>query len=179
MSGTIVADETWIGGDPKNRHGARYGKGTKGQTDKQPVLSLILKESGEVRSQVVPTVRGPHLRQVIDAQVDVANSDLHTDSAKVYIGMGEDFANHESVNHFKAEYVRGDVSTNQAENYFSQLKRSLDGTHHAVSVEHLPRYLAQFDFMYTHCDDTDSQRMRTLLRRVGGRRLTYKPLTAG
>jgi hypothetical protein len=29
---------------------------------------------------------------------------------------------------------------------FSQLKRSIDGTHHHISKEHLPRYLAHFDF---------------------------------
>jgi hypothetical protein len=57
------------------------------------------------------------------------------------------------------------------------LKRSVDGTHHHVSTEHLSRYLAQFDFMYTHCRATDSQRMVRLIDQVAGRRLTYKPLT--
>ncbi len=60
------------------------------------------------------------------------------------------------------------------EGLFSQLKRSLDGTCHHVIVEHLPRYLAQFDFMYTNCKDTDTARMRRLVGQVGGRRLTYK-----
>ena len=52
--------------------------------------------------------------------------------------------------------TRGNVSTNLAEGYFSQLKRSIDGTHHHVSTEHLQRYLTQFDFLYSHCRDTDS-----------------------
>jgi transposase-like protein len=178
LKGTIIADETWIGGDPKNRHGARYGKG-KGPnpSDKQPVLALVHKETGEVRSHMVPTVRGPHLREVIEAHVDMANSDLQTDSSKSYLGIGPDFARHDTVNHFKAEYVRASVSTNQAEGYFSQLKRSLDGTHHAVSVEHLPRYLAQFDFLRSNCKDTDTQRMLKVIDKAAGRRLTYKPLT--
>ncbi len=30
-----------------------------------------------------------------------------------------------------------------AEGYFSQLKRSIDGTHHRMSTVHLYRYLAQ------------------------------------
>ena len=55
------------------------------------------------------------------------------------------------VNHRIGEYVRGDVSTNQAESYFAQLKRSLDGTHHHVSRVHLHRYVAEFDFRYTTC----------------------------
>jgi hypothetical protein len=35
------------------------------------------------------------------------------------------------------------VSTNVAENHFSQLKRSIDGTFHHVSREHLERYLTE------------------------------------
>ena len=73
--------------------------------------------------------------------------------------------------------MRGNVSTNRLENYFSQLKRSIDGTHHHVSREHLPRYLAEFDFRYSTCDMTDSQRMGLLVDRSEGRRLTYKHTT--
>src|SRR3954447_9873773 len=42
LAGTVVADETWIGGKPRNRHGgARYGRGkATTPTDKTPVLSL-------------------------------------------------------------------------------------------------------------------------------------------
>ena len=38
-------------------------------------------------------------------------------------------------------------------------------------------YLANFDFMYTYCKDTDTERMNKVIDRTGGRRLTYKPLT--
>jgi hypothetical protein len=65
------------------------------------------------------------------------------------------------------------VTTNAAETYFSQLKRSLDGTHHSVSVEHLDRYLAEFDFRHSTCKDSDTERMSMLVGRVGGRRLMY------
>lgn len=177
LRGTVVADETWIGGSPKNRHGARYGKGVRGVTDKTPVLSLVSKETGEVRSHVVANVTGATLKPVIDRETDLPNVVLHTDSARAYRGIGPHAAGHESVNHFKAEYVRGLVSTNAAESFFSQLKRSLDGTHHAVSVVHLHRYLAQFDFLASTHTMSDSVRLRTLVSQVDGRRLTYKPLT--
>lgn len=36
----------------------------------------------------------------------------------------------------------------------------------------------EFSWLYTHCKSTDSERMRTLLGNVQGRRLTYKPLVA-
>jgi hypothetical protein len=108
--------------------------------------------------------------------VNLGATVLHTDSATYYQTIAGVTKGHETVNHNEGEYVRNGVSTNMAEGFFSQLKRSIDGTHHHVSVEHLPRYLAQFDFMYTNCTDTDTARMRRLLGQVGGRRLTYKQI---
>lgn len=66
-----------------------------------------------------------------------------------YRSFGAEFLAYEWVDHSEGEHVRGAVTTNQAENFFSQLKRSLDGTHHHVSVEHLPRYLAEFDYRHS------------------------------
>jgi len=37
--------------------------------------------------------------------------------------------------HRKSIYVLGDVHTNTIENFWSQFKRSLDGTHNAVSAK--------------------------------------------
>jgi hypothetical protein len=61
-----------------------------------------------------------------------------------------------------------------AEGYFSQLKRSIDGTHHHVSVEHLPRYLAEFDYRNSTRKLSDTARMERLMGQVEGRRLTYR-----
>ncbi len=63
------------------------------------------------------------------------------------------------------------------ESYFSQLKRSIDGTHHHVSVRHLPRYLAEFDFRFTTRKLADSNRLQRMVDQADGRRLTYRPLT--
>jgi len=175
LRGTVIADETWIGGNPKNRHGG-IGPGT-GNTDKQPVMALVDFETREVRSVAVPNVTGATLGSVITVEVDVANSQLWTDEAASYRNLGQPFASHHTVNHKAGEYKRNGAGTNLAEGYFSQLKRSLDGTHHHVSGVHLDRYLANFDFMYSRCRWTDSERMRDLLSAVDGRRLTYKPLT--
>lgn len=183
MRGTIVADETWIGGDPNKRNRKNRSHRIKavpvvpGQnlsTDKTPVLSLINADTGEVRSRVVPNVTAANLRKVIAEHVDMAGSVLHTDSSKSYPPIALEFLAHEAVNHLQGEYVRGDVSTNKAENFFSQLKRSVDGTHHRVSVEHLPRYLAEFDYRFTTRKMSDTARMHALMGRVGGRRLSYK-----
>jgi ISXO2-like transposase domain len=92
-----------------------------------------------------------------------------------YWKLGAEFAQHSKVDHENHEYVlRDGATTNHAEGYCSQLKRSLDGTYHSVSVEHLDRYLAEFDYRFSTCKMTDTERVGMLVGRVGGRRLTYR-----
>jgi transposase-like protein len=183
LSGTVMSDETWIGGTPANRHRSdpREKVRQPGTTDKTPVIALIDYETREVRSRVIPTVDGDTLAQAIAEHVEGSRTELWTDSAKPYSTVAKDMRSHQSVDHAAGQYVKhvngGRMTTNAVEGYFSQLKRSIDGTHHHVSKEHLNRYLAQFDFMYSRCKETDSARMRGLIGQAGGRRLTYKPLT--
>ncbi len=182
MVGTIVADETYIGGKKKNQHqqGRKRPNSSKGlaghQPDKTAVLSLVNKRTGEVRSRVVANVEGPILEAAIREEVQVSASILHTDKGSWYNLLGTEFKNHHTVDHHRFEFVRGDISTNQAENYFGQLKRSIDGTHHRVSRTHLPRYLAEFDFRYSTRKMSDTARMEQLVSQTAGRRLTYESL---
>ena len=184
--GTIVADETWIGGEPGNRHAVKEvpvpigpGKGPRPNqhTDKTPVLSLINTDTGEVRSRVMPDLTTGTIRKAIADQVEITGSTLYTDAARHYVMLGREFAAHESVNHEAGEYVRGPVSTNRAEGYFSQLKRSLDGTHHHVSREHLSRYTGEFDFRYSTRKMADSERAVRMVEQSQGRRISYARLT--
>lgn len=176
LSGRVVADETWIGGKPSNRHGHKPKERMMGvgHSEKQPVMALVSRETGEVRSQAIPEVKGSTLRGVLAKHVDPAKTHLHTDASIFYRRLAGDFEDHSYVDHSKGEYARGDVSTNQAEAFFSQLKRSIDGTHHHVSREHLARYLAEFDFRFSTCKQSDTERMQRLLGQVRGRRLTYR-----
>jgi transposase-like protein len=176
LTGRVVADGTWYGGKPSNRHG-HDGKKNDGrsrwQHDKTPIMSLVSRETGEVRSKVMPDVKPGNLRSVLHEHTDPKRTHLHTDGERNYRLMADDFASHAAVNHASGEYVRGDVSTNQAESYFAQLKRSLDGTHHHVSREHLHRYVTEFDFRFSTCMLADSERMAKIIAGTTGRRLTY------
>lgn len=173
LTGTFVADEAYFGGDPKNRHGGKNAVGGRG-TSKTPVFTLIDAERGEARSRVIANVDGNTLGSAIREVVDPSGSMLWTDKWAGYGPVGREFAKHIALDHDGGEYVRDGGGTNLAENFFSQLKRSIDGTHHKVSVEHLPRYLSEFDFRYSTCKMSDTERVDRLMGQVGGRRLTYK-----
>lgn len=177
-TGTVVSDETWVGGSPKNMHAdKRHGLQGMG-TDKTPVVALVNKATGEVRTKVVPNVNSHKLREMLNATCDPKVTHLHTDASSVYKPLADEFASHSSVNHTAGEYVRDGVSTNDAESFFAQFKRSLDGTHHNVSPTHLQRYAYEFEFRWNTSKMTDSERVQELVNGAAGKRLSYRPLTA-
>ena len=153
MHGTVEADETYVGGK------RRYSSGAGPQFDeKTPVVALV-QRNGDVRSFVVPTVSAMSLKEVLLENVH-PSSDLMTDELAAYTKTGRKFASHQTVNHRKLEYVRGDVYTNSVEGYFGLLKRGINGVYHHVSREHLHRYLSEFDFRYNRRKIDDDQRTR-------------------
>jgi hypothetical protein len=73
------------------------------------------------------------------------------------------------VNHHAKQYVtKTGATTNKAENFFGQLKRSLDGTHHHVTGKHLARYLAEYDYRYSSRKMDDTARMAKLIGSTSG-----------
>jgi len=179
FSGVVMADETYIGGDPENRHEWQRGPERSGRgTEKTPVVSIIDQETGEVRSHVVTNVDGVTLGRILMGNVDPAGSTLVTDGWKGYNLAGSFFSKHESVNHSAGEYVRDGFTTNPVESFFAQLTRSIDGTHHHVSVAHLHRYVAEHDFRYSTRKVSDTDRMVKIVEQAEGQRLTYEQVKA-
>lgn len=181
LGGTVEADETYVGGKLRrsNRKPIRplgdKGPNPRQQTgrgaDKTPVFALV-ERGGEVRSFRVANVTADSLGTAIRHHV-ARDAHLRTDSFPSYKKVGKEYASHEVVNHVY-EYVSGDAHTNTAENYFSILKRGINGVYHHVSAEHLPRYLAEFDFRYNARHLTDTERTRLALTKTEGKRLMYR-----
>jgi transposase-like protein len=164
----VEADETFVGGRARNR-------AYREPAPKKAVVALVERQ-GRVRSRQVPEVNAANLRPILEAGIDKA-SHLRTDESGVYWKAGEKFASHRTVNHSQKEYVRGDASTNAAENFFSVLKRGIYGTYQHVSEEHLHRYLAEFDFRHNNrigLGVDDAERSERAIRGIVGRRLTYR-----
>lgn len=174
LNGTVEIDETFIGGKPRRPNNiAKVGRPKKGGTrgDKQPVMGM-LQRGGKVRPKVIADVKASTLRAVIDQHVD-KSARIMTDSWVGYEGLSRDGWKHETVNHYRREYVRGDVTTNRIEGFFGMLKRGLNGIYHAVSKKHLHRYLSEFEFRYNNSELTDGQRVIAAIKAAQGKRLTY------
>ena len=84
------------------------------------------------------------------------------------------------MNHSRREYVRGAVHTNSVESVWSLLKRAIYGTWHHVSAKHLARYVNEVAFRLNegNCGVDTVDRMRSLFRAMGGRKLRYRDLVA-
>jgi transposase-like protein len=174
MTGTVEADETYIGGKAKNMHKSKRAERITGHgaVDKVPVVALV-QRSGEARSQVVRPVTRENVAETLGEHLDPTAARMMDESA-VYWQLGRQVASHGRVNHSVGEYVRGHVYSNIVEDFFSQLKRSLDGTYHHVSEWHLPRYLAEFDYRYSNRKVRDGARTEKAIRQTDGKRLMYR-----
>src|SRR5207244_9333898 len=114
-----------------------------------------------------------------DAIADVIDqgSVIYTDELTAYpFAIGDDYA-HKVVNHLE-KYVDGAVHVQGMENFWSLLKRGLNGTYIAVEPFHLFRYVDEQAFRYNNRRDmNDADRFSLAVSQIVGKRLTYAELT--
>jgi transposase-like protein len=165
----VEADETFIGrkeGSIKRR----------GHGHKNAVLSLVDRNSGQVRSFHVEGTSAADIIPIIKANV-AKETAMMTDEGGHYSKLGDHFASHESVSHKADEYVRGEVHTNTVEGFYSVFKRGMKGVYQHCSERHLHRYLSEFDFRYSNrvrLGVDDVERTERALMGIVGKRLTYQ-----
>ena len=175
LSGEVEADETFIGGKARNMHLAKKarritGTGTK---DKTAVMG-ILERGGKVKTTVVPNRKKTALQAEVKKHVE-AGAALYTDALLSYEGLASEYA-HQVVDH-AVEYVNGRIHTNGLENFWSLLKRGINGTYISVEPFHLFRYLDEQAFRYNNRKCTDAERFKFAVRGMVGKRLTYADVT--
>lgn len=173
LEGEVEADETYIGGKARNMHkGRRKAKG-RGAVGKAVVFGL-LERHGEVRTKVVPDSKASSLWPEIEAHVK-PGSYLYTDELRSYQGLVQDYK-HKVINHAET-YVKGRVHTNGMENFWSLVKRSINGTYVSVEPFHLFRYLDEQAFRFNSRHEKDGDRFQKAVELVKGKRLTHERLT--
>jgi len=176
----VEVDETYVGGKPKNMHKERRLQIARTGEKKAIVMGMLSRNPRQVRATVVPNAKRETLQAEILKNVGFA-AHVYTDEHVGYMNMDAKRYIHETVNHMD-EYVRGQVHTQGIENFWSLLKRTLNGTYVAVEPFHLDRYVAEQVFRYNNRATkdnplNDADRFLLAVSQISGKRLTYKELT--
>jgi transposase-like protein len=176
LGGEVEVDETFIGGKARNMHKSkRIRKNVREDNWGKTIVMGMLQRGGHVKAKVVPNRKKPAIQSTIAETIETGTQ-LYTDDHTGYMDMPSEYV-HSVVNHAE-QYVNGRVHTNGIENFWSCLKRGLNGTYVSVEPFHLFRYLDEQMFRYNNRKDLDDAgRFDLAVSQIVGKRLTFAELT--
>ncbi len=176
MTGQVEVDETFIGGKARNMHLSKRKVAITGTGGSGKVIVMgLLERGGKVKAGVIADRSAMNLQMNVLDRV-AAGAEVITDELPSYRGLDGAYV-HNVINHAE-QYVRGHIHTNGLENFWSLLKRGLNGTYVSVRPFHLFRYIDEQAFRYNNRKDIgDSGRFALAVTQVQGKRLTYSQLT--
>lgn len=155
LDGDVEVDETYA---PSRRHTRIEGRG------KKQIIFGAVERGGRANVKHVKSSGARVLLTEIEKRVEVG-AFIHSDEWQAYKTLEQRGYSHTTVNHSKLEYVRGTAHTNTIEGFWSQLKRSVDGTYHAISPKYLQSYIDEFVFRYNRRNNNEPT-FQALLRLV-------------
>jgi len=137
----IEIDETYVGGKHKGKRG-------RGSENKTAVMGLAQRK-GNLKAKVVSDTNSHTVKSIIRDNVKLGGS-IITDEYRSYNIVKKMGFNHQTVNHFKEQWANGIAHVNTLEGFWSQLKRSINGTYHCVSPKYLQFYVDEFVYRYNN-----------------------------
>ncbi|MBL7700860.1 MAG: IS1595 family transposase [Ferruginibacter sp.] len=144
------------------------------RTKNKGTIAGLKQRDGRVIAQVIDQKGAESISKVVKEYVS-SDAMLMTDEALYYRKIFKEFKR-QTVNHSKREWVRGNVTTNRVENFWSVLKRGIYGIYYQVHVKHLQRYCDEYAFRFNARTSSNKTKFDNALSNVHGR-LTLKELT--
>jgi len=147
-------DESYFGGEEKNKHANKRTKGTQGRSTKtkQPVFGMVERGGTNLTVNVVGNVKSETLMPIVSEGVD-KDATIYTDQFNAYNPLQRMGYIHSVVPHNQGIFVLGKAHTNTIEGFWSLAKNGIRGTFHAVSDGYLQNYLNEYAFKYNHRKD--------------------------
>jgi len=176
VGGIVEIDEAGIGGQSYYKHAKKKTKNEEGATISNKTSVIGMRErGGNMKAIVIPDRTKETLLPIIFENVK-PDSILMTDELNSYQELDKTFE-HYSVNHSAKEFVNGMAHINGVENFWSHLKRGIDGIYHSISKEHLQAYIDEFSLRFNTRKFGTQTRFDFVLSGIAGKKLTYKKLT--
>jgi transposase-like protein len=151
LGGEVEVDETFIGGKARNMHKKKLERvqkmGGRNLANKSIVIGA-LERKGRVRATVAKDRQARTMQEFVVGNVEYGTQ-LYSDEAGRSWKMREEYPEHLVVNHLET-YVEGNVHTNGIENFWSLLKRGINGTYVSVEPYHLFRYVDEQAFRFNN-----------------------------
>jgi transposase-like protein len=166
----VEVDGCYVGGHvrPENRKADRKDRRlAENQNGKRQVVVTIRERAlagtslGRTIAAVFPSEDAA--TAFIKARVDRATT-VHADESAAWNALHGAF-NTKRVNH-SIEYSNDDACTNQAESFFSRLRRAEFGHHHHISGAYLVRYAREAAYREDHRRDTNGMQFRGVVTLV-------------
>ena len=174
FSGTVEVDETYLGGQWKNKRlNIKKKAETRGKTSKrgrgtskQPAFGILCR-NGTVWAELVSGVEATDLQPRIEKQVK-RGSTVCSDTWRGYTGIARRGYVHRMVNHSKNEYsdLRGN-HINGLEGFWGYMKRRLSARG-GIRREKLHLFLGEYVWKYNHRKLSFKEREKLLFK------LTFK-----
>jgi len=145
LGGQVEVDESFIGGKARNMHKDRKLRAGIQENNKGKTIVLGMLERGKtVRAAVIPDRSNASIQPAVRGNVE-KGSEVFSDEHAIHRRMDDEYV-HGIVNHLH-KYVDGNVHTNGLENFWSLLKRSINGTYVSIEPFHLFRYVDEQAFL--------------------------------